>query len=75
MFKRGSLVWVQGKKETRVGLIIGFCKRSGMIDVRVAGQGCVSVHVRRLRLMTNAGYVEAVMHQVISLKRVYHQGK
>lgn len=66
MFKRGSMVWVQGKREARVGLIIGFCKNSGMIDVRVAGHGCISAHVRRLRLMTNAAHVEAVMNQVIS---------
>lgn len=64
MFRTGSMVWVLGHKEARVGLILELHKGS-KATVRVAGHGAIVVPIRRLRLMTKAAHVEGVMKYVV----------
>ena len=61
----GSVVWVVGRRQARVGLVLSV--RRGRVAVRVAGVGVLEgVRVSRLRPVSSLLFVEAVLPAVRS---------
>lgn len=50
---RGDIVWVTGRNESRLGMVLTRVRRNGKVTVRVAGELVIQVHISRIRRETH----------------------